>query len=81
MPFHYFTQGGCTVHGFRVTSNGEVKEFTGTLRNHYTDLARASAAARRKYRDSTITITSTRDAKTRYRVAIDKLLEISEKCD
>lgn len=78
MPYHMFTLGGCKVEGVRV-EGGETVPFSGTLRNHYTDLGRASLAARRKYRDQSITVTSVKDAKTRYRVDLDQLLAIAEK--
>lgn len=78
MVYHKFTLGGCEVWGFRVEPNGAVVDFVGTLRNSYDDLKRASAAARRKYGDSTITITETRARKKRYRVELEKLLEIAE---
>lgn len=81
MPYHYFTQGGCKVYGFSVKPDGTVVDFSGTLRNFYNDLARASAAARRKYNDSTITITEVTDCKTRYRVDIDALMKIAERTD
>lgn len=81
MPYHYFTQGGCRVYGFRVEPDGTVVDFSGTLRNFYNDLVRASAAARRKYNDSTITITEVKDEKTRYRVDLDALLAIAEKTE
>lgn len=78
MVYHKFTLGGCEVKGFRVEPDGAVVDFTGTLRNSYDDLKRASAAARRKYGDSTITITETRARKKRYRVELEKLLELAE---
>lgn len=78
MPKHKFTLGGCRVDGFRVKPDGAVEDFSGTLRNSYTSLARASSAARRKYRDATITVTSVTPQKKRYQVDIDMLLEIAE---
>lgn len=78
MPYHYFTIGGCECYGFRVEPDGTVVDFHGTLRNFYNDLNRASAAARRKYNDSSITITSTIDSKKRYRVDLEELLAIAE---
>lgn len=81
MPYHKFTLGGCIIWGKRLASDGVLEDFEGTLRNHYTSLDRASLAARRKYRDPSIVITSMRDERTRYRVDLDKLLAISEKVD
>lgn len=78
MVYHKFTIGGCEVTGFRVEPDGAVADFTGTLRNSYTDIKRASAAARRKYGDSTITVTNTRTLKKRYRVPLDQLMQIAE---
>lgn len=81
MVYHKFTLGGCEVIGFRVEPDGAVADFIGTLRNSYDDLSRASAAARRKYGDSSITITETRSKKKRYRVELEKLLAIAEPID
>lgn len=81
MVYHKFTIGGCAVSGFCVCDNGAVVDFAGTLRNSYTDYKRASAAARRKYGDSTITVTEIKPQKRRYRVPMSKLLEISEPID
>ena len=78
MAYHTFTLGGSTVEGFRVEPDGTVVDFSGTLRNNYNDLKRASIAARRKYQDQTITITSVTSNKQRYRVDLDDLLQIAE---
>lgn len=77
MPYHTFTLGGSTVKGTRVTPEGAVVDFEGTLRNWYTDLAKASTAARRKYQDTTIQISEVVSEKHRYTVPLDKLLEIA----
>lgn len=82
MPYHVFTLGGSQVSGFRVEPSGAVVDFAGTLRNRYNgDLARASAAARRKYHDQTITITECDEHKQRYRCPLDALMQISEPID
>lgn len=81
MPWHYFTIGGSTVYGFRVEPDGAVVDFKGSLRNFYSDLNRASMAARRKYADNSITITETVSEKKRYRVDMDDLLSIAESCN
>lgn len=78
MAYHTFTLGGSTVEGFRVEVDGTVVDFSGTLRNNYNDLKRASIAARRKYQDQTITITSVTSNKQRYRVDLDDLMQIAE---
>ncbi len=78
MACHTFTLGGSTVEGFRVEPDGTVVDFSGTLRNNYNDLKRASIAARRKYQDQTITITSVTSNKQRYRVDLDDLMQIAE---
>ena len=78
MAYHTFTLGGSTVEGFRVEPDGTVVDFSGTLRNNYNDLNRASIAARRKYQDQTITITSVTSNKQRYRVDLDDLMQIAE---
>lgn len=78
MAYHTFTLGGSTVEGFRVEPDGTVVDFSGTLRNNYNDLKRASIAARRKYQDQTITITSVTSNKQRYRVDLDDLMQIAE---
>lgn len=77
MPEHVFTIGGSIVRGTRVTPEGAVLDFEGTLRNRYDNLAKASNAARRKYHDTTIQITETVVEKHRYSVPLDKLLEIA----
>ena len=77
MPMHTFTLGGSAIKGFSVASDGTVHDFTGTLNRCYTSLARASAAARRKYRDSSITITEIERHKRKFKVDLDKLLEIA----
>lgn len=78
MAYHTFTLGGSTVEGFRVEPDGTVVNFSGTLRNNYNDLKRASIAARRKYQDQTITITAVTSNKQRYRVDLDDLMQIAE---
>lgn len=78
MAYHTFTLGGSIVEGFCVEPDGTVKDFSGTLRNTYNDLKRASMAARRKYQDQTITITSCTSNKTKYRVDLDDLMQIAE---
>lgn len=81
MPSHFFTLGGTRVSGFRVKRDGTVVDFEGTIRNRYSDLKRASAAARRKYGDSSITIIKAVPEKTRYRVDLNALLQIAERVD
>lgn len=81
MPSHFFTLGGTRVSGFRVKPDGTVVDFEGTIRNRFSDLKRASAAARRKYGDSSITITEAVPEKTRYRVDLNALLQIAERVD
>ena len=78
MPYHYFTIGGCRVDGFKVAPDGSVADFSGTLRNSYKSIARASSAARRKYGDTTITVTNIEPQKKRYRVSLAMLLDIAE---
>lgn len=77
MPVHKFTLGGSVVRGTRVTPEGAVVAFEGTLRNWYTDYAKAASAARRKYQDSTIQITEVEAEKHRYQVDLDSLLSIA----
>lgn len=81
MAFHKFTLGGSHIKGFRVGPDGSVEDFDGTLRNFYKDLVRASIAARRKYKDQTITVTECKADKHRYQVDVDSLLEIAEQID
>ena len=81
MAFHKFTLGGSRVKGFRVDGDGSVIDFEGTLRNFYNDLTRASLAARRKYKDQTITITECAKDKHSYQVPMEKLMEIAEQID
>ena len=78
MVYHKFTIGGCAVSGFCVGENGAVADFAGTLRNSYSELKRASAAARRKYGDSSINVTEIRPQKRRYRVPMEELMKIAE---
>lgn len=77
MPEHKFTIGGSIVRGTRVLRDGAVVDFEGTLRNWYTDYAKASIAARRKYQDSTIQITEIVAEKHRYTVPVEELLKIA----
>lgn len=81
MAYHLFTLGGTRVKGYRVDDEGEVHDFCGNLRNHYRSLVTASQAARRKYRDPTVTVTSMEQRKERYRVDLDKLMSIAERID
>lgn len=79
MAYHLFTLGGTHLEGYRVDEDGTVRDFAGNLRNHYQNIVTASQAARRKYRDPTITVTSMKQRKERYRVDLDKLLTIAER--
>lgn len=78
MAYHQFTLGGTQIKGFKVLPNGDTTPFEGTLRQFYSDVGRASQAARRKYRDQTITVTEMSAEKKKYRVDEEKLLEIAE---
>lgn len=78
MAWHRFTLGGSQIKGFRVLSDGVTEPFEGTLRHFYSDVGRASQAARRKYHDQTITVTEIRVEKKKYRVDEERLLEIAE---
>ena len=78
MAWHNFTLGGTQVKGFRVLPTGDTQPFEGTLRAYYSDVGRASQAARRKYQDQTITVTELDARKKKYRVDEEKLLEIAE---
>lgn len=81
MPvYHKFTIGGSVIKGTRIADDGAVKEFNGSLRNFYSGAdryAKASLAARRKYKDNTITINSVKSEKHQYRVDLDDLLKIA----
>lgn len=81
MPKHKFTLGGSVVEGYRVTPEGAVVDFRGTIRNTYESLERATAAARRKYRDSSINVLSVSREIHHYEVEIDKLLAIATQLD
>lgn len=81
MPWHTFTLGGSVVEGYRVTPEGAVVDFRGTVRNTYDNLERATAAARRKYRDSSINVLKVSRDIQRYRVDLEQLLQIAEKID
>lgn len=45
------------ISGFRVRADGSVEDFEAVLDRHYTDIARATNAARRQLHDSLITVT------------------------
>lgn len=77
MPMHTFTLGGSAIKGFSVDKDGTVHDFDGTLNRCYNSLARASAAARRKYKDSSITITEITRQKRKFQVDLDELLKIA----
>ena len=81
MAWHQFTLGGSQVKGVKVLPDGATEPFEGTLRQFYSDVGRASQAARRKYKDQTITITELSAEKKKYRVDEEKLLEIAELID
>ena len=81
MPVHKFTIGGSVVEGYRVTPDGAVVDFRGTVRNSYASLERATAAARRKYRDSTINVLSVKREIHHYQVDLDALMSIAEQLD
>lgn len=77
---HTFTIGGSKVRGFRVVG-GELRPFEGTLHAHYKNIERAATAARRKYDDSSITLTECIAEKHRYQVPMDELMKIAEEID
>lgn len=81
MPKHKFTIGGSTVEGYRVTPDGAVVDFRGTVRNAYDSLERATAAARRKYRDQSINVLSMKHEIHHYEVDLEQLLAISVQLD
>ena len=45
------------IVGFRVRADGSVEDFVAVLDRHYTDISRATNAARRQLHDSLITVT------------------------
>lgn len=75
---HRFTVGGSRVVGFRVNPDGSVADFEGHIQRFFTDLNRATNAARRKYNDNSISITEVIPEKQRYEVPLDELLKISK---
>jgi len=81
MPVHKFTIGGSIVEGYRVTPDGAVVDFRGTVRNTFSTLERATAAARRKYRDSSINVLSVKREVHHYKVDLDALMQIAEQLD
>lgn len=68
---------GIRVIGTRNNDNGEVTQFVGYLHRNYTQLARATGAARRKYKDSTINVLNIEPYATTYNVDANRLSEIS----
>lgn len=78
---HRFTVGGSKVTGFVVKADGSVEDFEGTLQRFYSNLNRASLAARRKYKDPSITITSCVPDKKHYEVDLDELMKIATEVD
>lgn len=82
MPVHKFTIGGSIVEGYRVTPDGAVVDFRGTVRNtSFASLERATAAARRKYRDNSINVISVKREIHHYKVELDALMAIAEQID
>lgn len=70
------TDSGVKIYGSRVV-NGEPQDFTGFIARNYTDLARATGAARRKYNDATINVLKIERFKVTYTVPVNKISEIS----
>lgn len=64
--------------GFRVDPDGNVSDFDCVLDGNLRSLRRASAVARRKYHDSSITITNVETAVDNVKVDIDELKEIAK---
>jgi len=77
MKEYKFKIGGCDVEGTCFDSEGNLSDFSGHLKRTYTDLSRASVAARRKYNDQTISVLSITPTRHTYVCDFDKLLEIS----
>lgn len=72
-----FTLKKTIAKGFSVSPDGTVNDFVGTLGRGYYNLKRASGAIRRKYKDSSITITELNVESHTYEVDDEKLFEIA----
>lgn len=70
-----------TCTGFKVSPDGEVTDFKGTVNRAFSDLRRANAAIRRKYKDSSITITNIEVEKHHYSVPFDQFIDIATQLD
>lgn len=81
MTYRRFTVSGSVVRGFRVSPEGEVSDFSGYLSRKYASLARATAAARRKYHDSSISIVEIEPKLHHFKVDEDQLMAISTQTD
>lgn len=75
---HKFKRTYTHCEGFRVTEGGEVRDFEFDTPKRLTSLTRASALARRKFGDASITIVALNPVSKSYVVDIDKLMEIAE---
>lgn len=69
MPDKIVTLGGCVCKGTRFDSAGNVIDFEGVLGRNYTDLMRATVAARRKYNDQSISVLSVDPRCERYLIS------------
>lgn len=72
------TIGGAHVTGTRFDDEGNVLSFEGDLNRCYTNLKRATVAARRKYKDSTISVLKVENTRQRYRINEDTIRQYGE---
>lgn len=76
----YFTRNVTKCKGFKVTDNGEVQDFEGDITNcGYMSLSRASIAARKYYKDPTITVTEVSIERHKYMYDDAELMKIATK--
>ena len=71
------TDTGVRLYGTRNDEQGRQSDFVGTLTRKYTNLIRASTAARRKYKDPTISVLRVEPYSVTYEVPVDRLSEIA----
>lgn len=75
------TVGGSHIVGTCFDDAGNVHDFEGDLGRHYTNLKRATAAARRKYADSSISVLRIENHRERYRITESAIRQYGTRID
>lgn len=76
-----FNRNVTYIKGFSVSSDGTVNDFEGKINRSCASIERACTAARKIYKDSTITITELRVEKHKFAVDDVELMKIAEQID